>query len=324
MSYVRTNMKIPKTGDEQADKWYNTCVDIAMDGKVTRFKRLYEEGAKLKDKPWIDAKADLLSQLLLLKAKPVLVDAIFSMGAEVDPLSDRMVTPLLAAIYWGDMGRVEQIVKAGADIHRVSGKEKNFPLGMAAIRGHKEIIKYLLSIGADARMRRSASLVYACKSMKEEVPIIEVASMVDMLLKAGADPDAELPGSRESALIVSLRNGDHASSKLILEAGCRNIRTALWDAFIEPKTEPYSILPTVFSCGISPDALVSVPGKYTLLMHAVNEGSLEEVSYIVSQGAKVNSVCLEGYTALDYAEMGRKQDVALFLSRHGGKRAKEL
>ena len=64
--------------------------------------------------------------------------------------------------------------------------------------------------------------------------------------------------------------------------------------------------------------------EWTPLHHATNEGHKEITELLISEGAYLNAKDSKGKTPLDYAEKGRKTEIAALLRKHGGKTGEEL
>jgi ankyrin repeat protein len=117
-----------------------------------------------------------------------LVDLLIDHGAEVSAW-DRAheVTPLLMAVFRGLHRAAERLLRAGADVHAVSGEGES-PLRWAASHGDYAMAKLLIEHGAAASIDASGgpggrtALGEAAVRLDEE--------MVKLVLKAGANPRA--------------------------------------------------------------------------------------------------------------------------------------
>ena len=117
----------------------------------------------------------------------ILCAAIGATGNAVE--EDRERWPLIFAAGEGDAKTVKSLLDSGVDVHQRS-KDGESALHVAAIRGSMETAQHLLRAGAlvDARTPRGGTL--------HMTPTMWAlyhghAELVELLLRAGADPNAE-------------------------------------------------------------------------------------------------------------------------------------
>jgi len=68
------------------------------------------------------------------------------------------MTPLMAAANYGNLERVKALIENGADIHEKCELWDRTPLIFATQGGHKEILEYLISAGADPNYAASGDI----------------------------------------------------------------------------------------------------------------------------------------------------------------------
>ena len=155
------------------------------------------------------------------------------------------------------------------------------PIG-AAMTGQTAILRKLIGAGADieARDRQSSS------ALDEAVAAAQVDSVL-ALLEAGADPNR--PG----------RGGLPALHRAAMTG---NTGAAL----------------ALLSRGAAPNAIDAEKGN-TALMLAANRGYLDLVQLLLAHGAKVDIVALDGWTALQAAEMIGDEETAALLRQAGAR-----
>src|SRR5262249_13747197 len=117
------------------------------------------------------------------------------------------------------------------------------------------------------------------------------AAMVELLLKAGADPSISLPGG-ETPLMTAARTGSLASVKALLARGVvvdskddRRGQTAVMWAAAEGHAD---VVQTLIDAAA--DVRLRVPSGFTPLMFAAREGRLDVVRVLLKAGADANDV----------------------------------
>jgi ankyrin repeat protein len=116
------------------------------------------------------------------------------------------LTPLLFAVRQGNAASVTALIAAGADVNQVSTGDHTSPLLMATVNGHFDIAKQLLEKGANPKLASDANATplyatinvhWAAKSLYPQ-PTAQTQQqtthleLMEMLLEAGADPNARL------------------------------------------------------------------------------------------------------------------------------------
>jgi ankyrin repeat protein len=82
-------------------------------------------------------------------------DGSLEKGANLEEKNDAGWTALHVAINYGHINIVEYLVNNGADVEARYGPENNTPLMLATSKGDEEIVRFLLSRGADPRILNS-------------------------------------------------------------------------------------------------------------------------------------------------------------------------
>ena len=165
------------------------------------------------------------------------------------------------------------------------------------------------------------------------------APMVELLLKAGADPNAA-SGEGETVLMAAARTGQPETLKLLLKAGAdpnaaerRFGETALMWAAGHDHAEAIRVL---VAGGAKPDAIsavINLPkakvdfsfavatalprGGMTALMYAARQGQINAVTALADVGANLNVVDPEGSTAIVIAIINAHYEVAARLAEKG-------
>ena len=110
---------------------------------------------------------------------------------------------LMGVAEYGHLEVVKLLLTAGADVHALN----NYALRWAATNGHTEVVELLLAAGADVHALNNYALRWAATNGHTEV--------VELLLAAGADVHAD----NDQALRMAAANGHTEVVKLLLKAG---------------------------------------------------------------------------------------------------------
>ena len=181
---------------------------------------------------------------------------------------DEVVTTLLAC--------------PGIDVNaEISIQEQWTPLMGAASGGHTSTLSILIQAGAE---------VGACNAEGRNA-LFEAASAgyagsVATLLQAGAHPDAEIPDTKITPLLLAAGYGHTSAVRLLLEAGARpdpktDINSSpLWEAAANGYTD---IVELLLAAGVNPN----VPGvqNATPLFAASQGGHIDVVNILVEAAA---------------------------------------
>jgi len=122
------------------------------------------------------------------------------------------VTPLLTAIYHGDVQAVDRLIAAGANV-RAANREGVTPLAMACLDGDLPIIERLLAAGADPKARGpngETLLMLAARNGRVDV--------LKRLLAAGADVNAREGLRGTTALMWAAEQRHPEAVKTLLAA----------------------------------------------------------------------------------------------------------
>lgn len=200
---------------------------------------------------------------------------IASLGGAVIILPN---TPLVAAIWNGNMTEVRNLLAEGVDVNVVDTSTDNTALGHAVLAGNLELVQTLLWAGADPNVRNNGgrtALMYLDDDATEEI--------VRALIGSGAK--------------VNSKDTDGDTALLVAAA-----------------LEKPGVLQALIDAGAKVNARNKV-GK-TALMVASEDGRLENVRALLLAGADVNQKDNDGATALSYArgEEGNEEIIATLLA----------
>ncbi|KAK4467524.1 hypothetical protein MN116_008911 [Schistosoma mekongi] len=239
-------------------------------------------------------------------------------------------TPLMEATSNGHVDAARCLIKHGCNINTHSAEFKESALTLASYKGHTEIVRFLLTAGADHEHRTDemhTALMEAAMEGHVEVARLLLAhganvnipqdsfespltlaacgghtELAHLLIGYGADVE-EVNDEGYTPLMEAAREGHEETVALLLAVG----------ADVNAKTEEtQETALTLAACGgfievcemllnAGADIEVGGVGCSTPLMEAAQEGHLELVRRLLERGAAVNAVTTNGDTALHYA-----------------------
>jgi ankyrin repeat protein len=270
------------------------------------------------------------------------------------------LTPLLLAAREGAVDAATALLDGGADIDQTSAADGSSPLLMAALNGHFDLAVELLRRGADPRIASNAGAtpLYAAINtqwipnsrhpqpadyMQQETSYLELA---EVLLKAGADPNARLRHqlwyteySREFLGVDRMgatpfwraaHATDVAAMRLLVSYGAdpsiptRKPGERRAQTYSEVLEDDPSGLPPVPPGGPGVYAIHAASGVgygegFAGNVHRhVPDGWLPALRYLVEDlGADVNARDYNGYTPLHHAAARGDNAMILYLVEHG-------
>jgi len=271
--------------------------------------------------------------------------------------NDDGVTPLLTAIYHGDVQAVDRLIAAGANV-RAANREGMTPLAMACLDGSLQIIDRLLKAGADPKQRGpngETLLMFAARNGRVDV--------IARLLAAGVEVNAREPLRGTTALMWAAEQRHPEAVKALLAAGAdpaiasgpaglpRNYiaprvdvsavqearqrraraeaagRTYEEQVALERRAPPAGGGQNTSGVAVdaSPDDDVVVQaglvgkggGSLTALVFAAREGDVESAKALLDGGAKINQTTEYGWTPLLTAVNNRNYALAKMLIDRG-------
>jgi len=268
-----------------------------------RIRAMMTPGKKFHKHPsLIAATVAVLIALLVVPTAFVLTARAQAEISSETPAASEEETPrsLHAAIKAGDLAEVKRLIAQGVDVNASEGDGTWTPLAEAAYRGHSEIVKVLLSNGAEVDKADGyyTPLYYAIWS--------DDNATVKALIEAGTNVNI-LPHEKDYPPVAYAIWQAHVDNvKTLLDAGAtldrkdRDGCTPLyWAAFSSSKE--------VFD-------LILARGNYDDTVYlAARRGELEKVKAFIEDGANVNAKDAFGCTLLHWAVLADSPEVAEFL-----------
>ena len=239
------------------------------------------------------------------------VKKLLGSGASIDAAIDLdEVAPLHLAARHGHAEVVEVLLKHKASLTKLS-KYDRLPLHFASMYGDPTIVKLLLDAGAQVDAvdaGKTNALYHACLRGNYKA--------VEILAQAGCDMGCDDEGDW-SPLIITANEGFIESARLLLEREAhteiegRENWTPLRYAALKGHVDLCRLL---LENGANANTL---SGGAPILVGSVSEKNLKTVELLVENGAAVDAVNAEGWTALQKASMAGHTDIVTYLLDHG-------
>jgi len=231
----------------------------------------------------------------------VITDDDLEVGAaykrpSMDDLSsdESRIEALIMACGDGDLDFVKMLVESGIDVNGV-GARGFTPLMSAANNEEPEVIKYLLSKGADVN-----------QSYQGWTALIEAADegsleCMKVLLNAGADVNYCEWGGGRTAITMAASEGFLQCFKLLQENGAdiNGVGASLPPLHMAAAEDKTHIIKYLITQGVDINKK-DIEGR-TALMFAVAEGQEHAAKLLIQAGADVSTVDANGRSAQDYA-----------------------
>ncbi|XP_019492367.1 PREDICTED: protein TANC1 [Hipposideros armiger] len=231
--------------------------------------------------------------------------------------------PALPPALGGDMKLVCLLIKKGARVDHLD-KKGQCALVHSALRGHGDILRYLLSCEWLAGSPQPGALK---KSQALQQALTAAASMghssvVQCLLGLEKEHEIDVNGTDtlwgETALTAAAGRGKLEVCELLLECGAavsRTNRRGVPPLFCAARQGHWQIVRLLLEHGC--DVNLSDKQGRTPLMVAACEGHLSTVEFLLSKGATLSSLDKEGLSALSWACLKGHRAVVQFLVEEG-------
>lgn len=164
----------------------------------------------------LDADRSLLSARTNMGESPLLLAAYHRQGRVARLLLDRGApVDLFEACAIGDRARVQEVLQARPDLLDAHAPDGFTPLTLACYFGHEEVVKHLLTLGANVDLRATHAMavapLHAAVAGRHE-------TITGLLLAAGANPDAISHGGWRPVMQAAA-HGDLGILQKLLDRG---------------------------------------------------------------------------------------------------------
>jgi ankyrin repeat protein len=258
-------------------------------------------------------------------------------GADIHSGSKTGFTPLMFAAQQGDVDSGRILLRAGAKPNDPQPKTGLTPLMIAAAMGHTGTVDMLLDNGANPNLADPNGYTSLHRVVRDSDYGIDLASkdkvltVVQSLLKHGANPNARLKQDKEKAA-EEIRNGSVATyEKRTAVTVTEIVLQGATPLFLAAEVNNLDVIKALVEAGADP--LIGTERGTTPLMMAAGAGTdvqrerapeerataLETAKFLVERGADVNAAGQYGWTALHAATYQGINPVIEYLVSKGAK-----
>jgi uncharacterized protein len=212
-------------------------------------------------------------------------------------------TALHWAAHWNNLDAADLLIRAGAKVD-APNRDGATPLFLAALNGSSAMIDKLLNAGADVNgpvlPHGETALMLASRSGNKDA--------VQLLLDRGAQVHRRESLRGTTALMWAAEQGHSDIIRLLVQRGAE-------------VNSPSEVIRPARRRGLgfaNPNAPGEAPAKggLTALLFAVREGALDSVKALVTAGAQVNQISVDGSSPLLVAVQNGFYDIGRFLIEH--------
>ncbi|XP_055679921.1 ankyrin repeat and KH domain-containing protein mask isoform X9 [Lutzomyia longipalpis] len=291
-----------------------SLIAACTDNDVNAVRRLLGEGNSTINEGTDDGES--LLSLACSAGYYELAQVLLAMSAQVEDRGQKNdCTPLMEAASAGHVDIIKLLISHGADVNAQSSTVTpigNTPLMYACAGGHVAAVQELLANGANVEDHNENG----------HTPLMEAASaghveVAKILLDHGAGINTHSNEFKESALTLACYKGHLDMVRFLLEAGADQehktdeMHTALMEASMDGHVEVARLL-------LDSGAQVNMPTDSfeSPLTLAACGGHVDLAMLLIERGANIEEVNDEGYTPLmEAAREGHEEMVALLLSQ---------
>lgn len=245
----------------------------------------------------------------------VALDLLLEKGADINADGGQFGTALITACNRGNSDIVATLLQHDANVDQSGGWSRQTPLVAASKGGNRKIsetiLRQLLKAGA-----KTDGVDELGQTALHHAAAEGDAKTVKLLVRHGADMDAEEDADHLTPLMMAIGSGRQSAAKYLIQAGAdinkKDSRgfTAVHDASAMGQTD---LLRIMLDCNADIEAEAHVD-RLTPLHRAVESGQGEAIRLLLDHGAGIGKCDIYGNTALHNATLyGQSGAVSLLL-----------
>ncbi|MBU0467988.1 MAG: ankyrin repeat domain-containing protein [Candidatus Omnitrophica bacterium] len=217
-----------------------------------------------------------------------------------------------AAVAGNKIKMIEYLIKEGADVNHISSFSNSVLINAIALE-NMDAAEVLIRSGADVNVKGLQLVIHGISVNWQWTPLMTGVykgdlNIVKLLIQKGAKVNekgwSRLPEESETAADIAAYSGNLEILKYLMKKQGKLSKSAI---FLSARSGCKEVVEYLLANG----ADINGPGPYqskTLLMEASWWGQVDIVKMLIEQGAEVNLINENGYTALSEAISNANED----------------